>query len=305
MNIDYKNNTFLARWIANDLSDEELKEFQQSEDYHQFKAINDASKLLKAPSYNKEAAFDMITQKIQSKKTGKKVIKLIPAWLYGAAASIALLISFLYFNDTTTFSTNYGEQLTVSLPDNSKVHLSPNSEITYKERIWNKERALSLKGIAYFEVEKGKSFTVNSTQGKVTVLGTKFTVNTSKDYFEVMCYEGKVKVVSKNNEEVLLTKGKAYRNYKNSSEKWIFNNIEPSWINGESSFNNVPLEQVVKSLENQFNLKFDTSKVDVNQRFTGTFTHENVNIALQTVFAPMKISYKLAKNSFVVLTYNK
>ncbi|CAM1363050.1 FecR family protein [Tenacibaculum sediminilitoris] len=306
MKLNYKNETFLARWIANELSVEELKEFQQTEDYHHFKAIDDASQLLKPPGYNKKAVFDKILRELQSKKAKKKTVKLIPTWIYGAVASIALLISFFYFNNSTTnFSTSFGEQLTITLPDNSQAHLSPNSKITYKKQSWEDQREVSLNGKAYFEVEKGKSFTVNSTEGNVTVLGTKFTVNTSKGYFEVQCYEGKVKVTSKNDKEVILTKGKAYRNYNKTSENWEFTSNEPSWIKGESYFNNTPLFQIIKALESQFNLKFDTSKIDPNQRFTGTFTHEDVNIALQTVFAPMKISYKLAKNSSVILTYNK
>ncbi|MDO6676752.1 FecR domain-containing protein [Tenacibaculum sp. 1_MG-2023] len=304
MNINYKDETFLARWIANELSAEELKEFQKTEAYHQFKAIDDASLLLKTPSYNKKEVFNKIMKNIEFVKTNKKVVKLIPTWLYGAVASIALLISFLYFNNSTSnFSTNYGEQLTITLPDNSKAHLSPKSTITYKKQNWNDRRELSLKGKAFFEVKKGESFTVQSNGGNVTVLGTKFTVNTSENYFEVKCYEGKVKVTSKNKEEIILTKGKAYRNYSNSSEKWGFVDVFPSWIKGESSFNNTPLLQVIKALENQFKLKFDASKIDTSQRFTGTFTHEDVDIALQTVFAPMKISYKLAENSSVILTY--
>jgi len=305
MKINYKDETFLARWIANELSTKELEEFQQSDVYHQFKAIDDASQLLKAPDYNQKETLIQIQNKLQSKKSVKKVVKLIPYWIYGAAASIALLISFFYFNySTTNISTSYGEYSTITLPDNSTVHLSPNSTISYKNYKWEDKRELSLKGKAFFEVEKGKSFTVNTTEGNVTVLGTKFTVNTSKKYFEVLCYEGKVKVTSKKNDKIILTLGKAYRNYNENIEEWTFNSNTPSWLKGESSFMNAPLYQVIKALENQFNLKFDSSKIDTEKRFTGTFTHEDVNIALQTVFAPMKISYKLAKNSTVVLTYN-
>ena len=304
MKINYKDETFLARWIANELSPKELEEFQQSDVYHQFKAIDDASQLLKAPDYNQKEALTQIQNKLQSKEANKKVVKLIPNWMYGAAASIALLISFFYFNySTTDISTSYGEYSTITLPDNSTVHLSPNSTVSYKKYKWDANREVSLRGKAFFEVEKGKSFTVNTTEGNVTVLGTKFTVNTSKNYFEVLCYEGKVGVTSKNKGETILTLGKAYRNYNEKAEEWTFNSDSPSWLKGESSFMNTPLYQVIKALENQFNLKFDSSKIDTEKRFTGTFTHEDVNIALQTVFAPMKISYKLAKNSTVILTY--
>ncbi|WP_299161544.1 FecR family protein [uncultured Tenacibaculum sp.] len=306
MKQEYTNETFLARWVANELTQEELAKFQSSEDYHHFKAINDASQQLKAPDFNKSAVFNKIMGETLEKKKSNKVVKLIPTWLYGAVASIALIVSFFYFNNdkTTSFSTSYGEQITITLPDNSKVYLSPSSKLEYLEGEWDTNRNLLLSGKAYFEVEKGKSFTVNTTQGNVTVLGTKFTVNSSNNFFEIQCFEGKVKVTPSNNSEIILTKGKAHRIYNNESESWNFNQDSPSWINGESSFKNTPISQVITALEKQYKIKFDATNIDVNKRFTGTFTHDNINIALKTVFAPMKISFTLAKNSSVILTYN-
>ncbi len=305
MKQNYTEDTFLARWVANDLSPEELRQFQDSESYHQFNKINEASQLLKAPYYNKPDVFNKISKKISQKNKSTKVIKLIPTWVYSAVASVALLFSVFYsYNNSSNFSTEYGEQLTVKLPDNSTAHLSANSSLEFKEKNWKENRDLFLTGEAYFEVEKGKSFTVNTTEGNVVVLGTKFTINSSNNFLEVQCFEGKVKVTSKSNNEAILTKGTAFRLYNNKSEHWNFSKETPSWLKGESDFTNIPLSQVIISLEKQYNLKFDTSKIDINKRFTGTFTHKNVNIALKTVFAPLKISFKLAKNSSVILTYN-
>ncbi len=307
MEYNYKNDNFLARWVANDLSPEELKKFQISEDYQKFKAINDASMQLKAPEFNTKTTFNNVKQKTVLKNNTKKVFKLSSAWMYSAAASILLIFTVFFFNQdkTSKFQTSYGEQLTITLPDNSIINLSPNSILKYNNKNWEENRNLDLIGKAYFKVEKGASFTVNTKEGNVTVLGTKFTVNSSENFFEVLCFEGKVKTYStKNNHETILTQGKAYRAYNNKNEEWVFNELKPTWIDGETSFNNTPLKQVIKSLEKQYNLKFDSSKINTEKRFTGTFTHKNVNIALKTVFAPMKISYKLAKNSSVVLTYN-
>ncbi|WP_408648506.1 FecR family protein [Tenacibaculum pacificus] len=217
-----------------------------------------------------------------------------------------LFLTVFYFNSNndTTFSTKYGEQITIKLPDNSIAYLSADSSLEFTEKNWNKNRNLSLTGKAYFEVEKGKTFTVHTKKGDVVVLGTKFTVNSSKNIFEVQCFEGKVKAISKNKNEVVLSKGKAFRVYQNKSENWSFIKKNPSWLNGESSFNNAPLSEVILRLKKQYNLKFDINKIDINKRFTGTFTHDNVNIALKTVFAPMNISFKLAETNLVILTYN-
>jgi ferric-dicitrate binding protein FerR (iron transport regulator) len=45
---------------------------------------------------------------------------------------------------------------------------------------------------AYFQVKKGQTFSVNTTDGVVKVLGTHFNVKQRKNYFEVNCFEGLV-----------------------------------------------------------------------------------------------------------------
>lgn len=307
MKQEYNDETFLARWIANDLSSDELKKFKGSEDYHQYKKINDASQLLKTPNYNKEELLGKIKEEKNTKNKSTKVFKLSSSWMYSAAASIVILLTVFYFNknNTSNFSSAYGEQKIVKLPDNSIAFLSPDSSIEFDTKNWNEKRNLVLTGEAYFEVEKGKHFTVNTKQGKVVVLGTKFNVNASSNFFEVQCFEGKVKAISKNNDQAILTRGKAFRVYDNKNENWSFSKEKPSWLNGESNFNNTPLSKVILTLEKQYNLKFNTNRIDLNRRFTGTYTNDNVTIALKTVFAPMKISFKLAKNSSVILTSNE
>ena len=93
----YTDETFLARWIEKDLSAEELKRFKNSEEYHQFKKINDATELLIAPDYNKNDVFNTISGKIRQQKKSTKIIKLTPAWFYSAAASVILLLTVFYF----------------------------------------------------------------------------------------------------------------------------------------------------------------------------------------------------------------
>ena len=123
------------------------------------------------------------------------------------------------------------------------------------------------------------------------MLGTQFNVINHDTYFEVTCYEGKVSV-STSKDDIILTKGMGYRMMNSSkSEQWNFDfSSSKSWITGESSFESTPLSEVVKSLENQYNIKIkNTESVDLNQRFTGSFTHSNLDVALKTVFVPMKI----------------
>ena len=292
---------FLAQWLNNELTSKELEEFKSSPDFLLYQKIADKSAELEAPEFNKEAVFSSIQSKINNTKE-TKVRKLIPNWAVGFAASIALLFGMFFFlNQPTTIATKYGEQVVVSLPDNSEVVLNSKSTISYSEKNWKKNREIKLEGEAYFKVAKGSDFTVKTNEGTVTVLGTQFNVNTRENFFDVQCFEGKVQAQTEKHQSIL-TQGKAFRKTKNSlPENYNIIAEEPTWKQGESSFNNTSLKYVIIALQNQYDIKIDASKIDVNEKFTGSFTHKNLQIALQTVFVPMKIDTTFTEEKSVSL----
>ena len=55
--------------------------------------------------------------------------------------------------------------------DNSRVILNDGSSIKYDERKWGSERMVELKGEAFFEVEAGQLFQVETINGVVQVFG--------------------------------------------------------------------------------------------------------------------------------------
>lgn len=306
----FKDSTFLARWISGELTPEELNDFKNSKDYQALNKINEASKLLETQSYNSEALFNNLKTKINSKQQDKAptVIKLIPTWVYGVAASIVLAFGLSYYLNTNKhFETSFSEQLAVILPDNSKVQLNANSQLDFKSRNWDNNRVLNLNGEAFFDVENGTKFKVLTQQGVVEVLGTEFNVISRDDYFEVQCLEGKVRVESLTaNKEAILLPGKAIRILNKTAEEWDFILIdEPNWLLGESTFMNTPIAQVLLSIENQYNIHFDTSNIDLSKRFTGGFTHKDLNLALKTVFIPMEISYSSNGKNQIILINSK
>lgn len=294
--------TFLARWIAGELTPEETQAFKESKYYLEYNKINEGVKLLEAPAYNYDAKLADIYKVLDNKKETTKVRRLIPSWAYTAAAVLVIALSVFFFNNNNGYETNFGEQEVVTLPDNSKVHLNANSILDFNKENWANNRLLDFNGEGFFDVEKGTTFTVESTQGTVQVLGTEFNVISRGDYFEVKCHEGKVKVsLLGGSNTVILTVGDAVRVVNNTIEKWSFKEDKPTWLHGESSFKDTPLAQVIKSLENQYELEFNTSSADLNKRFTGSFTHNDVKIALQTVFGPMHITYSVGNDNTVTL----
>ncbi len=303
MEENFLDDTFLARWISGDLSAKELEAFKKSSDYHKFNKINEGALKLKIPEYNKEVAFCELQQRLEQEKADKEVGKRIPTWVYSVAASVLIAFGLFYFlNLQSHYQTGFGEQLAVMLPDNSKVQLNANSQIDFNPKGWKSNKEVKLVGEAFFDVEKGGAFKVLTDIGTVEVLGTEFNVIARQNFFEVQCYQGRVEVNSLNTKEgTLLTEGKAFRIVNGVVEKWTFTNKKSSWLLGESTFRNTPLYQVIIALKNQFNVTFNTSKIDTNKKFTGGFTHKNLKLALITVFETMNITYTIKDENKIIL----
>ncbi len=303
MEKQYSDDTFLARWVSGDLTEQELDTFKKSKDYPGFKKINDGSQRLKVPVFNKQGALNKLREQLNNQKEEPKVIKLIPSWVYSAAAILVVALGVLFFmNDSQSqFQTGFSEQLAVTLPDDSKVQLNANSHLEFNKKTWEDSREVQLKGEAFFDVEKGASFKVLTSVGTVEVLGTEFNVIARQGYFEVQCHEGRVQVKSSTNEETILTPGKAFRIVNTDKEEWTFTETKPTWLQGETTFTNAPLAQVIKTLENQFKVSIDASKIDATKKFTGGFPHKNLKVALKSVFTTMDISYTIKDENKITL----
>ena len=71
-------------------------------------------------------------------------------------------------------------------------------------------------------------------------------------------------------------------------------------MRGESSFKSVPLKHVISEFENQYNLKITSEDIDTSRLFTGSFTHKNLDLALQSVTIPLNLSYSKSEKSIVL-----
>ena len=293
-----EHNILITKWLNNTISNDELKQFKASEDYDLYLRIMESSMKLQAPEYNVDAAFETVLKQKQNKRSNKGW------WKYGAAASIVLLIGFFSYNTffgTTTYESDFGKQLAFELPDGSKVLLNAKSTITYNAQNWATNRVLTLDGEAFFDVEKGNHFTVQTNQGNVTVLGTEFTVKAAPNFFKVACFEGKVQVDDKiENTTQFLLPSQGYQQIEHTITQLQFNNTQPNWLNDQSSFKSVPIKYVFKSLEKQYNLKFEYKNFNDSVLFTGSFPNNNKDNALQTVLKSVNIIYEIQENRVIL-----
>lgn len=294
-----KDDTILARWLAGTLTSEEKIEFEQSIEYNEYLQIVNGLERLKKPSFDKEAMRNRIKSQIKQPKKGK-VINL-KTFLYATsiAASIILIVG-VFFNEVT-YKTNIGEQLAFTLPNGSQIKLNAQSKLTRKRFFWKNNRKVNLQGEGFFIVEKGNDFLVETRSGVVTVLGTKFNVKSRDNLFELECFEGKVNFeVTATKENIILTKGKAIKLIEETIQKNTTEGSSPSWTKGKSSFNNVPLSEALNELQIQYDIIIENNFVDISKKFTGSFFHDDLDIAVKTILVPMGIEYELTNDKKVL-----
>lgn len=299
-----KDDTILARWLAGELTPEELVEFQKTESFLEYQYIANASNRFLKPSLNKETLYEKIKanrdlKQIQQERKTKVIALKKIVYTISIAASLILLVGFLF--NTVSYETAIGEQLAVTLPDGSKVQLNANSKLEHSRFFWNSNRNVGLKGEAFFTVTSGNKFTVETHLGAVSVLGTEFNVRARTETISVHCYEGKVQFKDTKANNKIITAGQSIIVIDGVLEEQKTTTEKPSWLNGISTFDNVLLSDVLNELQAQYNITIKTNNVNVKQRFSGNIVHNNIEIALQTVFKPMNIKYTL-KNNILELT---
>lgn len=297
------NERLLRKWLANKLTDSEKKEFERMDDYELNKRIVDSARCFKAPDFSSEESYKALRNKLDNRKN-TKVVKLASIKTLLQIAAIFLIffsaVQLYRYNRFTVVETETGQIATLKLPDSSSVSLNALSKITYSKSRWKNKRSVELEGEAFFEVAKGARFDVLGQDAIVSVLGTKFSVNNRENYFEVKCFEGLVNV-NRNGENQELSAGKTYRVINNTVELGVTDGDSPDWLSNFSSFNSVPLLQVLNEMERQYNVEIVTRGIDAQRLFTGSFVNDNLEQALLSVTIPFSFEFEIENSNKIII----
>ncbi|MFY0625067.1 MAG: FecR family protein [Reichenbachiella sp.] len=296
-----KEEEYIKKWLSDSLNEEERKQFEQTEDFEFVEKISGALLTYKSPEIDQKALFKQLKERIST----SKVVPIYSTIAFRIAASIVLVIGFAYL----FFQINALDEPLIAkvnremvLPDQSKVILNAQSNLSYEKSDWSNDRKAFLKGEAYFEVTKGSRFEIESSAGTVSVLGTAFNIKDREDYFEVKCFHGSVKVETALGERILI---------KNQSLRMVDGTIEmiqsglgsqPSWLDGKSAFESVAYKQVLSELERQYGIAIINQGVNTERLFTGKFTHSNLNLALESITKPLNITFKVDDRQVTLLS---
>jgi len=194
------------------------------------------------------------------------------------------------------------------LPDGTRVWMNQNTEIEYPSKFSGKERNITLKGEAFFEVKRDVAhpFIISSGGIKTTVLGTSFNIKAYNDSQpEVNVSTGKVKVESDENTVFLLRGDKAvYKAETSILNKQKSSVLEPQWKKVLVYVDDLTLEQVLARLKTDHN--FEVNYADENLRnlkMQGTLDmRQTFYETLQTIAFALEIKIKATGNNTYLIS---
>jgi ferric-dicitrate binding protein FerR (iron transport regulator) len=294
-----EENYELAKWLSGEMTESELKAFQSTPEYNTYAKIAAYSSQLEVPGFEVSELYKKIVKERSQKG---KVISLKRHWLLRIAAVIVIGLGLLFVmeNFTSQKEVAYnGKKTTFNLPDNSEVVLNSGSEIEYKKWGWKSNRKLDLKGEAYFRVAKGRKFEVETNLGKVTVLGTQFDVKARNNRFDVVCYEGRVKV-NYNDKQIVLTPGKSVIFVDGKQINSKSDVTKPEWLENKIAFNNENLSQIVDEIQRQYNVSIDVKSNFSDELFTGKIPNNNLDIALEIIATTYHLEIKKISTNKII-----
>lgn len=160
----------------------------------------------------------------------------------------------------------------------------------------------------YFEVQKGKKFTVESKLGETSVLGTSFNIYSRDDSYRVLCLTGKVgveasskeSVILNPNQEVVIKSGKVFKqNIKLKPENTT------SWRFNQFLYTATPFKRVIQEIERQYGISINTEE-ELNELISCNFQIKpNVEEILSVVCKPLGYHFTKTSEKQYLITRNK
>lgn len=271
---------YLSKWMEGSVGDAEIVERDGAEALKNYQSILKSVDDLKV-SIPESLEWEKFSQQLKKhpKKQKKSHHKI---WAMAAALLVLLGVRFFFFTDVVIAS--QANQSLHVLTDGSQVELRPNSELRYQRSFgwWN--RKLRLEGDATFRVTKGSTFTVETSNGAITVLGTVFRVISAEDFFSVHCEEGKVKI-SRDDTDYILEKGNRYNSVTNTVEEF---QRSAGMKDNQILYNRTPLSFIAKVVAQVYGIRINL-KTKNELYFTGAIPLNDQEKALQALSIPFAL----------------
>ncbi len=256
---------------------------------------------------SKQEIWDLMESKLTNRvNDNNKVIKLsFKKWAIAASVTILLGLGLFIRFHQVEYITIAGEQLAVDLPDGSVVDLNGQSTVKFYPLWWKVNRSLEFEGEGYFEVEKGKRFSVISKNGMTSVLGTSFNIYSRDEEYEVNCLTGKVQVeVLDGLQKIIYPNQKAVLNNNQLDVSESNAARSTDWKNNTFYFTSTPVKRVFREIEIAYNIKIDMIDNDTIP-YSGSFKKlENIEDVLSIVCVPLNLKFVKQQSGDYVIKHD-
>ena len=236
--------------------------------------------------------------------------------LFCLGVSYKLIIS--PANTTETMASNVemikrvnpaGKKSILTLSDGSRIFLNSGSEVSYSSGFNDSIRLVSLKGEAYFEVQKEKRpFIVETGHTKIKVLGTSFNVNQKQNgTLKVALVSGKVLINDQKGNQMQLEPSEMMVTDEDGTfHKTGFDVLAiTGWKDKTLVFRENSFVEVKEKIENWFGVKLLLQgNIDANMTYSGTYKEESLENVLRGMLFTSGLAYKI-EDKTVTITNTK
>jgi transmembrane sensor len=240
----------------------------------------------------KETSWKEILLKVEG-DTRKKSIAHHFYW--AAAASVLFIIGIvMWHNNDSGYKTSDHEKLNIALEDGSSVTLNYKSTLELADGFGKDGRHVSLKGEAFFNVQKDKSkpFEVSIGEYEVMVVGTSFNVNYKERFVEVTVCSGIVRLHAGNQFLNLKAgeKGIISPTGELSVVEWDANDF--AWYSGTLVLKDKSLQQVAAILSKLFNKTVEVSPSVASCTLSAKIEYETIDDILVIIKETLGVEWK-------------
>ncbi len=295
----------LQRYWAGTCSQQELRElFGYLRDDDTLGGYNQAIEDHWNQISSRKALLSEESSELFQRISDRSIRRKLPYWRVAATVAGVLcsltLFYYLWSDRLVIHSTDYGQTLSVTLPDKSTVTLNSNSTIRYNDD-WEaaESREVFLSGEAYFAVQHApddQPFTVYTDNLAVKVLGTEFNVQHRRGTTRVTLSSGKVKLNTPEEEgiqvdDIIMLPGEQATL---TSEDFHVTTVETknitAWKENKLIYDNVPLPEVVRTIEDLYGRPIIIEDDSLRTlKLSGTLPHNDMNTLLMVLREALSI----------------
>lgn len=233
----------------------------------------------------------------------------------------------------SVISTKNGSKTRIQLPDGTQVWLNAGSRLTYDKDFGNRLREVTLIGEGFFDVVRNehKPFIIHTAKMDIKVLGTRFNVRSypTDRTTEAALIHGSIevslkdrpaeKILLKPNEKIVVANRDTIKpqeqaaHGKENAEPLVAiqhltyarndsSVIETSWVDNKLVFVKESFKDLAPRLERWYGVTLKLSDERVAAlRFTGTFTDETVEEAMQALTITASFNYKFQGKTITII----